>query len=101
MSSNLQIAELIPNPIRDQLSSDQVLRESQIDTLPPAYPDATYQSQPEIDMPLHIPYSRFENLPVYAAEPETEPQTLARGLWLWGWGFPVLWIIGMCMWVSI
>jgi len=38
-----------------------------------------------------------EDLPRYTEERETEPQTLARSLWKWGWLCPLLWAIGMCM----
>jgi hypothetical protein len=34
---------------------------------------------------------------VYAEEPQTEPKTLARACWLWGFAMPLLWIIGMLM----
>ena len=44
------------------------------------------------------PFSRStECLPQYTEETRTEPKTLARCLWLWGWLFPPLWIIGMFM----
>lgn len=39
----------------------------------------------------------MEQLPVYAEDVQTEPDTLARKCWLWGFLFPVLWIIGMAM----
>lgn len=38
-----------------------------------------------------------EELPTYAIETQTEPATLARGLWRIGFVVPILWIIGMCM----
>lgn len=38
-----------------------------------------------------------EDLPTYAIETQTEPATLARGLWRIGFVVPILWIIGMCM----
>ncbi|OCF56192.1 hypothetical protein L486_06133 [Kwoniella mangroviensis CBS 10435] len=43
-----------------------------------------------------------DELPCYAEETQTEPKTLARALWKWGWICPLLWIIGMCiMWIPL
>lgn len=38
-----------------------------------------------------------EQLPVYAEDVQTEPDTLARKCWLWGFLFPILWLVGMSM----
>nr|ODN82381.1 hypothetical protein L203_05475 [Cryptococcus depauperatus CBS 7841] len=41
-----------------------------------------------------------ESLPRYTVENESEPKTLARSLWLWGFAvffFPLIWFIGMCI----
>ena len=38
-----------------------------------------------------------EDLPRYAEETQTEPKTLARSLWLYGFLLPLLWVIGSCM----
>ncbi|WVQ95323.1 hypothetical protein IAU59_002419 [Kwoniella sp. CBS 9459] len=44
----------------------------------------------------------MEDLPSYAKETETEPKTLARALWRWGFLCPFLWFIGMCiMWIPL
>ncbi|OCF45504.1 hypothetical protein I317_00405 [Kwoniella heveanensis CBS 569] len=44
----------------------------------------------------------MEDLPSYAKETETEPKTLARALWRWGFVCPLLWFIGMCiMWIPL
>lgn len=51
----------------------------------------------EIDTGVHDIVVSVEELPRYAAEGETEPKTLAKGLWRWGWLCPLLWAIGMCM----
>ncbi|OCF78940.1 hypothetical protein I204_00884 [Kwoniella mangroviensis CBS 8886] len=43
-----------------------------------------------------------DELSCYAEETQTEPKTLARALWKWGWICPLLWIIGMCiMWIPL
>lgn len=41
--------------------------------------------------------STREQLPIYAEDVQTEPDTLARKCWVWGFLFPVLWLIGMAM----
>lgn len=38
-----------------------------------------------------------EQLPMYAEDVQTEPETLARKCWLWGFLFPLLWLVGMAM----
>lgn len=52
---------------------------------------------PDFDMTVHGSRPSGEQLPTYAVETETEPATLARGLWRFGFVIPILWIIGMCM----
>ena len=42
-------------------------------------------------------YSAEEELPRYVPQEETEPATLAKWLWTWGWLCPILWAIGLCM----
>ncbi|WVW80569.1 hypothetical protein I302_102555 [Kwoniella bestiolae CBS 10118] len=43
-----------------------------------------------------------DELPCYAEETQTEPKTLARALWKWGWVCPLLWFIGMCIiWIPL
>jgi hypothetical protein len=54
-------------------------------------------SLPDMDQAVMGRSSTGENLPTYEVETKTEPATLARGLWRFGWGIPILWIIGMCM----
>ncbi|KAK4688766.1 hypothetical protein P7C73_g1347, partial [Tremellales sp. Uapishka_1] len=44
----------------------------------------------------------LDELPTYAEEPATEPKTLSRGLWSWGFLCPLLWIIGFSiMWIPL
>lgn len=82
---------------------------------PPTYPiddpfltpqpsaTASRASLPDFDMSVHgnthgrVSAGTAEDLPTYAVETETEPATLARGLWRVGFVIPLLWIIGMCM----
>lgn len=54
-------------------------------------------SLPDFNMTVHGSRPSGEDLPTYAVETQTEPETLARGLWRWGFAIPILWIIGMCM----
>lgn len=54
-------------------------------------------SLPDFDMTVHGSRSSGEDLPTYAVETQTEPVTLARGLWRWGFAIPLLWTIGMFM----
>lgn len=61
-------------------------------TLPPH--DA---AMTDIDTAVGADIISVEDLPRYAEQKETEPQTLARSLWKWGWLCPLLWAIGMCM----
>ncbi|WWC65287.1 uncharacterized protein I303_107904 [Kwoniella dejecticola CBS 10117] len=43
-----------------------------------------------------------DELPCYAEETQTEPKTLARALWKWGWCCPLLWFLGMCiLWIPL
>ncbi|CAD6586969.1 MAG: hypothetical protein TREMPRED_004614 [Tremellales sp. Tagirdzhanova-0007] len=43
-----------------------------------------------------------DTLPQYAEEAQTEPKTLARSLWKWGWVCPLLWAIGMTiLWIPL
>ncbi|WWC72679.1 uncharacterized protein I206_106643 [Kwoniella pini CBS 10737] len=43
-----------------------------------------------------------DELPCYAEKTQTEPKTLARALWKWGWCCPLLWFIGMCIiWIPL
>ncbi|KAK1923176.1 hypothetical protein DB88DRAFT_511733 [Papiliotrema laurentii] len=43
-----------------------------------------------------------EELPRYTEEKATEPKTLARAFWRWGWLCPLLWGIGMCiLWIPL
>ncbi|WRT70832.1 uncharacterized protein IL334_007831 [Kwoniella shivajii] len=43
-----------------------------------------------------------DELPRYAEETQTEPKTLARALWKWGFLCPLLWLIGMCiLWIPL
>ncbi len=62
---------------------------------PPTYP------QPNLRPAYHLSDTHTlapaESLPRYAEETQTEPKTLARGLWRFGWLCPLLWAIGMCM----
>lgn len=50
-----------------------------------------------IDTGLGQSRATLEDLPRYTEDMETEPQTLARSLWKWGWLCPLLWAVGMCM----
>jgi hypothetical protein len=72
--------------------------------LPPSYIEPASTSNlnltPEMDVYGTGPSMEsmaMDELPRYAEESATEPKTLARGLWLWGWACPLLWAIGMCM----
>ncbi|ORY28033.1 hypothetical protein BCR39DRAFT_446188, partial [Naematelia encephala] len=43
-----------------------------------------------------------EDLPRYTPDTQTEPKTLARGLWRWGWVCPLFWAVGMCiLWIPL
>ncbi|KAL7423078.1 hypothetical protein Q5752_002377 [Cryptotrichosporon argae] len=69
-------------------------------TPPPGQPARTGQSNPTFGVTLErdVP----EDLPTYAEDCETEPKTLARGLWRWGFAFPLLWFIGMLiLWIPL
>ena len=60
-----------------------------LEVAPPSY---------AIDIDCGLPSATSQDdLPVYKAENATEPKTLARGCWIWGHAFPLLWIIGMAM----
>ncbi len=66
---------------------------------PPSYPyptsslGFTHVVDPVTSFTSHT----TEYLPRYAEETQTEPKTLARGLWRWGWICPLLWLLGMFM----
>jgi hypothetical protein len=67
---------------------------------PPEYPTSYASSSQhlyEVDSRNQSTHSAIEDLPRYAEEEETEPKTLARSLWKWGWLCPLLWAVGMCM----
>lgn len=51
----------------------------------------------EVAPPLYDVAHSSDELPVYNEENATEPKTLARSCWLWGFLFPLLWLIGMSM----
>ena len=60
-----------------------------LEVAPPSY---------AIDIECGVPTARSaEDLPIYNEENATEPKTLARSCWLWGFIFPLLWLIGLCM----
>lgn len=59
-----------------------------LDVAPPLY---------DIESGLPSPSRSQENLPVYNEENATEPKTLARACFLWGFACPLVWIVGMCM----
>lgn len=66
------------------------------ETVPPA---SQYSPAIDVGVSSHLagPAYAQEQLPGYASECETEPKTLARGLWLWGFLCPLLWLIGIWM----
>ena len=64
---------------------------------PQASATASRATLPDFDMAVHGARPSGEDLPTYAIETQTEPETLARGLWRIGFVIPFLWIIGMCM----
>jgi hypothetical protein len=64
-------------------------------TLPSASSATLVPSQFDIDTSFGA--RSAEDLPGYAVKTETEPKTLAKALWKWGFLFPLLWLIGMCM----
>ncbi|KAK8850665.1 hypothetical protein IAR55_004585 [Kwoniella newhampshirensis] len=43
---------------------------------------------------LGVDMNNAEGLPVYAEENQTEPKTLARALWKWGFLCPFFWLVG-------
>ncbi|RXK41049.1 hypothetical protein M231_01680 [Tremella mesenterica] len=76
-------------------------------SLPPSYigaPVETREDEPAerlvepqvVGMGLNRDMS-FESLPTYAEENQTESNTLATGLWKYGFFCPLLWIIGTCI----
>ncbi|WVQ86103.1 hypothetical protein IAT38_008271 [Cryptococcus sp. DSM 104549] len=72
-------------------------------TRPPSYggsrPEYTYGV--EAGLGSGAP-SLMEDLPTYAEETQTEPKTLAKALWKWGFLCPLLWLIGMCiLWIPL
>ncbi|WVF67757.1 hypothetical protein IAT40_002517 [Kwoniella sp. CBS 6097] len=114
----------LPSTSRVPLSPEQY--NTSIDfsaSRPPSYagdhvphPSPSYAAQPSqgpfVDLsgglgassagPSALQSNMMEDLPSYAKETETEPKTLARALWRWGFLCPLLWFIGMCiMWIPL
>ena len=64
---------------------------------PPEPTPPSYSAAEVVRPPDFVGRTSNEALPRYAEEAQTEPKTLARGLWRWGWVCPLLWAIGMTM----
>jgi hypothetical protein len=98
-------APVAPTPTQEHLILQDVPPVYDLLITPPAYPEAVItvrsHTHPVLDTSYQQSHISREDLPVYAANTETEPQTLARGLWVWGWAIPLLWIVGMCMCVVL
>ncbi|WVR09757.1 hypothetical protein IAU60_006833 [Kwoniella sp. DSM 27419] len=102
-------------------SASEFHRASQPSPHPPSYPGQGITSHPEpplessVDLTAGLGYLSesgatapsptgwsTDELPLYTEDTRTEPLTLARGLWLWGFLCPLLWFLGMCiLWIPL
>jgi len=78
------------------LAVDPLVHHNQLHVLAPSYVYPHEILPTEADAHT-IASTSSDHLPRYAEETQTEPRTLARGLWRWGWLCPLLWAVGMCM----
>ncbi|WWC92440.1 uncharacterized protein L201_007398 [Kwoniella dendrophila CBS 6074] len=97
---------ILPVDLPIEAATTYQIRESSFtSTQPPSY-DHHHTPQESIDESNQdlsdSTFSTSDDLPCYAEETQTEPKTLARALWRWGWLCPLLWIIGMfILWIPL